>query len=106
MHVTKNILAESGCIPGRDRWKVLSKSSNTFRTLVFLCRWHPVSTIHQSLNPGRIPLILGIWGGKGCGKSFNVELCCREMGVTPIVTSAGELEDSTAGRVHWYNTIQ
>lgn len=39
---------------------------------------------------GRVPLILGIWGGKGGGKSFNVELCCRELGITPIVTSAGE----------------
>ena len=43
------------------------------------------------------PLILGIWGEKGCGKTFNVELACRKMGMLPIVTSAGELEDSTAG---------
>ena len=43
------------------------------------------------------PLILGIWGAKGCGKSFNLELCCRDLGVVPIVTSAGELEDPVAG---------
>ena len=42
-------------------------------------------------------LILGVWGHKGCGKTFNVELACKKMGMTPIVTSAGELEDSTAG---------
>jgi hypothetical protein len=42
-------------------------------------------------------LILGVWGHKGCGKTFNVELACKKMGLTPIVTSAGELEDSTAG---------
>lgn len=43
------------------------------------------------------PLILGIWGGKGCGKTFNLELSCAAMGLTPIVTSAGELEDRVAG---------
>ena len=42
-------------------------------------------------------LILGIWGHKGCGKTMNVELACKKMGLQPIVTSAGELEDSTAG---------
>ncbi len=42
-------------------------------------------------------LILGVWGHKGCGKTFNVELACKKMGMMPIVTSAGELEDSTAG---------
>ena len=29
------------------------------------------------------PLILGIWGAQGCGKSFNLELCCRDLGVVP-----------------------
>ena len=46
---------------------------------------------------GKVPLILGIWGAKGCGKSFNVELCCKALGVEPIVMSAGELEDEWAG---------
>ena len=41
---------------------------------------------------GSVPLMLGVWGKKGCGKSFNVELCCLEMGITPVVVSAGELE--------------
>lgn len=44
-----------------------------------------------------VPLMLGIWGGKGCGKSFNVELVCKLMGVVPIIVSAGELEDEYAG---------
>ena len=44
-----------------------------------------------------VPLILGIWGAKGCGKSFNVELVCKKMGVQPIIMSAGELEDEYAG---------
>ena len=45
----------------------------------------------------KVPLILGIWGEKGCGKSFNVELACKKMAVQPIVMSAGELEDEWAG---------
>jgi hypothetical protein len=44
-----------------------------------------------------VPLILGIWGAKGCGKSFNIELICKKMGVQPIIMSAGELEDEYAG---------
>lgn len=47
--------------------------------------------------PGRAPLILAIWGPKGCGKSFQVELACKMLGVRPVVLSAGELEDPTAG---------
>merc|ERR1719460_2512165 len=35
----------------------------------------------------KVPLILGIWGGKGLGK----------MGIAPIVMSAGELESGNAG---------
>lgn len=49
------------------------------------------------VHPPNVPLILGVWGGKGCGKTFNLELACKAMGVTPIVTSAGELEDENAG---------
>jgi len=53
--------------------------------------------IDQNQLTGEVPLILGIWGGKGCGKTFMLELCCREMGITPIIMSAGELEDEWAG---------
>ena len=55
------------------------------------------SSSRAGLRAADAPLILGIWGGKGCGKSFNVELCCRDMGITPFVVSAGELEDPVAG---------
>ena len=34
---------------------------------------------------------------QGAGKSFNLELCCKVMGVQPIIISAGELEDEWAG---------
>eukprot|EP00249_Psilotum_nudum_P000897 c13067_g1_i1 orf=1-318(-) len=40
----------------------------------------------------KIPLILGIWGGKGQGKSFQCELIFTKLGINPIVMSAGELE--------------
>lgn len=43
------------------------------------------------------PLVLGIWGHKGAGKTFNLELCLKRMGVKPVCLSAGELEDEWAG---------
>ncbi|MQJ84045.1 AAA family ATPase, partial [Escherichia coli] len=42
-------------------------------------------------------LILGIWGGKGQGKSFQCELVFAKMGINPIMMSAGELESGNAG---------
>ncbi|KAJ1273266.1 hypothetical protein BS78_06G266600 [Paspalum vaginatum] len=45
----------------------------------------------------KIPLILGIWGGKGQGKTFQTELIFRAMGVEPVIMSAGELESERAG---------
>lgn len=53
---------------------------------------------NQSTCPQvRVPLILGIWGGKGQGKSFQTELTFKKMGVEPIIMSAGELESDIAG---------
>ncbi|GAV78302.1 AAA domain-containing protein [Cephalotus follicularis] len=51
----------------------------------------------MSLPNIKIPLILGIWGGKGQGKSFQCELVFAKMGITPIMMSAGELESGNAG---------
>ena len=45
----------------------------------------------------KVPLILGIWGGKGQGKSFQCELAFKKMGINPIMMSAGELESGNAG---------
>lgn len=48
--------------------------------------------------PGvRVPLILGIHGRKGEGKSFQCELVFERMGVLAIHMSAGELESPDAG---------
>jgi len=49
-----------------------------------------------SLN-SRVPLVLGIWGAKGQGKSFQTELAFKKLGVVPIIMSAGELESENAG---------
>ncbi|XP_022148416.1 ribulose bisphosphate carboxylase/oxygenase activase, chloroplastic-like isoform X3 [Momordica charantia] len=51
----------------------------------------------MSLPNIKVPLILGIWGGKGQGKSFQCELVFSKMGINPIMMSAGELESGNAG---------
>ena len=45
----------------------------------------------------RVPLLLGIWGGKGQGKTFQTELTFKKLGVEAVVMSAGELESDKAG---------
>lgn len=45
----------------------------------------------------RVPLILGIHGRKGEGKSFQCELVFERMGVEAVYMSAGELESPDAG---------
>ncbi|GMI91702.1 hypothetical protein like AT1G73110 [Hibiscus trionum] len=45
----------------------------------------------------KIPLILGVWGGKGQGKTFQTELIFQAMGIVPVIMSAGELESEWAG---------
>lgn len=58
--------------------------------------------IHITKNfmdlPGvKVPLILGVHGRKGEGKSFQCELVFQHMGVEPVRMSAGELESPDAG---------
>jgi hypothetical protein len=45
----------------------------------------------------KVPLILGIWGGKGQGKTFQTEIGFQKLSISPIVMSAGELESGNAG---------
>jgi len=48
------------------------------------------SSHYQKLNlPGLVPLILGIHGRKGEGKSFQCELVFKLMGIEPVRMSAG-----------------
>ena len=51
-------------------------------------------TVHISKNfmelpKIKVPLILGIWGGKGQGKTFQCMLAYKKLGISPIVMSAG-----------------
>lgn len=59
-------------------------------------------SVHITKNylklPGvRVPLILGVHGRKGEGKTFMCELVYESMGVEAIHVSAGELESPDAG---------
>ncbi|WRX27282.1 hypothetical protein QQP08_019769 [Theobroma cacao] len=58
---------------------------------------HIVKNFLAHLLNVKIPLILGIWGGKGQGKSFQTELIFQAMGIEPVIMSAGELESERAG---------
>ncbi|XP_062184548.1 ribulose bisphosphate carboxylase/oxygenase activase, chloroplastic isoform X2 [Phragmites australis] len=58
---------------------------------------HIVKNYIAHLLDIKIPLILGIWGGKGQGKTFQTELIFRAMDVEPVIMSAGELESERAG---------
>lgn len=45
----------------------------------------------------RVPLILGIHGRKGEGKTFQCQLVFEKMGIEPVTLSGGELESKDAG---------
>ncbi|MBE9125166.1 MULTISPECIES: ribulose bisphosphate carboxylase small subunit [unclassified Coleofasciculus] len=49
------------------------------------------------LSKVRVPLILGIHGRKGEGKSFQCELVFERMGIEVVHMSAGEMESPDAG---------
>ena len=52
------------------------------------------------LDQVQIPLILGIFGPSGEGKTFQLEHVCRDMNVTAAIISPGELESENAGSYH------
>ncbi|KAA8518932.1 hypothetical protein F0562_016294 [Nyssa sinensis] len=56
-----------------------------------------ISKNFMNLPNIKVPLILGIWGGKGQGKSFQCELVFAKMGINPIMMNARELESGNAG---------
>lgn len=58
---------------------------------------HIVKNYIAHLLNVKVPLILGVWGGKGQGKSFQTELIFQAMGIEPVIMSAGELESERAG---------
>ncbi|CAN1223920.1 Ribulose bisphosphate carboxylase/oxygenase activase, chloroplastic [Linum perenne] len=58
---------------------------------------HIVKNYISHLLDAKVPLILGVWGGKGQGKSFQTELIFQALGLEPVIMSAGELESDRAG---------
>ena len=44
------------------------------------------------------PLILGVFGPPGEGKTFQLDYICRDLGLHQIIISPGELENEHAGR--------
>ncbi|KNA06916.1 hypothetical protein SOVF_176660 [Spinacia oleracea] len=58
---------------------------------------HIVKNFIAHILNAKVPLILGIWGGKGQGKTFQTELIFKVLGVEPVIISAGELESEKAG---------
>jgi hypothetical protein len=44
---------------------------------------------YMELPKIKVPLILGIWGGKGQGKTFQCMLAYKKLGINPLVMSAG-----------------
>jgi len=77
-HVAKNLLCDD------DANECGTSGGTTTRT-------------SSGLRASGVPLLLGVWGSKGCGKSFSLELACRDMKIAPFMVSAGELEDPVAG---------
>ena len=77
-HVAKNLLCDN------DANECGTSGGTTTRT-------------SSGLRASGVPLLLGVWGSKGCGKSFSLELACRDMKIAPFMVSAGELEDPVAG---------
>lgn len=63
-----------------------------FRAALFITK----NYLGNSLR-GRCPLILGVWGPSGAGKTFQIELCCKRLRIEPFVVCAAELEDEVAG---------
>lgn len=52
---------------------------------------------YLDLNQVKMPLILGIHGRKGEGKTFQCELVFQKMGIEVVHVSGGELESPDAG---------
>ncbi|KAJ7545958.1 hypothetical protein O6H91_08G018000 [Diphasiastrum complanatum] len=68
--------------------------SPTFMVIIFT---HIVKNYLSQQLESKVPLILGVWGGKGQGKSFQTELIFKAMDIEPVIMSAGELESERAG---------
>lgn len=57
---------------------------------------HLISNFRTAVKPGT-PLLLGIQGPPGEGKTYQVERILENAGVVPVLLSGGELESPNAG---------
>ncbi|RDY01542.1 Ribulose bisphosphate carboxylase/oxygenase activase, chloroplastic [Mucuna pruriens] len=87
----------AGNFLGKDSDIVFDYRQKVTRSFEYLQVCHIVKNYLAHLLNTKVPLILGIWGGKGQGKSFQTELIFQAMGIVPVIMSAGELESERAG---------
>jgi len=85
--------------PTRSRWTMLGTVAMTY---YISPRFLNKLAVHITKNfleiPGvRVPLILGVHGRKGEGKTFQCDLVFERMGIEVVQMSAGELESPDAG---------
>lgn len=78
------------------------KSNTSINTLYIPERFRRIISVHIVKNMidvdnWRIPLILGIHGAPGEGKTFMCESVLQELGVKPHLISGGQLESENAG---------
>jgi ribulose bisphosphate carboxylase small subunit len=87
----------------RTKWGIGWEGLSRFMSKYYISpRFLDKLAVHITKNfldlPGvRVPLILGIHGRKGEGKSFQCELVYERMGIEVVHMSAGELESPDAG---------
>jgi ribulose bisphosphate carboxylase small subunit len=87
----------------QTNWGIRWEGSTRFMSKYYISpRFLDKLAVHITKNfldlPGvRVPLILGIHGRKGEGKSFQCELVYERMGIEVVHMSAGELESPDAG---------
>ncbi len=88
--------------PGNEKSKIQNPKSKVDMSYYISPRFLDKIAVHITKNyldiPGvRVPIILGVHGRKGEGKSFQCELVFEKMGVEVTHISGGELESPDAG---------
>lgn len=80
----------------RENWYKMNNQINIpdrFRRVIVL---HLVKNLLQQ-DIARVPLLLGIHGPSGYGKTYQCECVLNELGAKTFLISGGELESSNAG---------
>lgn len=94
---THNITMRSSDYVKANHQKIIEPNDNYYISTEF----HDTIFLHVLKNfyvmPTPTPLILGIWGGKGQGKTFQTQQVLSRLHINPVIISAGELESPNAG---------